>query len=182
MTTVSTIPFRAMDGSEATLGNYRGKVVLLVNVASKCGLTPQYDGLEKLFAAKQTEGLVVLGFPANDFGAQEPGTNEEIVEFCTSTFGVNFPLAQKLSVTGPQQHPLYAALTAAQPSAQDPNQGAMRSKLENYGIKVGGAGEVLWNFEKFLIGRDGNVVARFNPDVAPDHPDLVAAIERELAK
>ena len=182
MSNISSIPFRAMDGSETTLDSYRGKVVLLVNVASKCGLTPQYDGLEKLFEAKQEQGLVVLGFPANDFGAQEPGSNEEIVEFCTGTFGVKFPLAQKVSVRGPEQHALYAALTAAQPDAQDPNGGAMRTKLAGYGISGGAPGEVLWNFEKFLIGRDGNVAARFNPDVAPDHPELVAAIERELAK
>ena len=182
MSNISSIPFRAMDGSETTLDSYRGKVVLLVNVASKCGLTPQYDGLEKLFEAKQEQGLVVLGFPANDFGAQEPGSNEEIVEFCTGTFGVKFPLAQKVSVRGPEQHALYAALTAAQPAAQDPNGGAMRTKLAGYGIAGGAPGEVLWNFEKFLIGRDGNVAARFNPDVTPDHPDLVAAIERELAK
>jgi glutathione peroxidase len=179
---IDNIPFRRMDGTEASLADYRGKVLLLVNVASKCGLTPQYEGLERLFEDKRDQGLVVIGFPANDFGAQEPGTNEEIAEFCAMTFNVAFPLAQKVSVKGPEQHPLYAALTAAQPEAVDPGQGAMAAKLEGYGIKRANPADVLWNFEKFLVGRDGKVVARFNPDVAPDDARLVGAIEQELAK
>ena len=179
-TEIDQIPFRLMDGSETTLAAYRGKVLLLVNVASQCGLTPQYEGLERLFEAKRDQGLAVIGFPANDFGAQEPGSNEEIAQFCSTKFGVAFPLAEKISVKGPQRHPLYDALTEAQPAAQDPQQGAMREKLAGYGFSQGDPAEVLWNFEKFLVGRDGQVVARFNPDVAPDDPVLVEAIEAQL--
>jgi glutathione peroxidase len=176
------IPFRMMDGVDTTLDAFRGKVVLAVNVASQCGLTPQYEGLERLFEDKRAAGLVVIGFPANDFGAQEPGSNEEIAAFCTTRFNVAFPLAQKLSVKGAQQHPLYAALTQARPQALDTADGAMRAKLEGYGVKQENPADVLWNFEKFLVGRDGSIVGRFNPDVTPDDPALVQAIERELAK
>ncbi len=179
---IGGIPFRLMDGSESTLSAWRGKVVLVVNVASQCGLTPQYEGLERLFEDKRDAGLVVLGFPANDFGAQEPGSNEEIAAFCSTRYQVAFPLAQKVSVKGPQRHPLYAALAAGQPRAEDPAGGAMRAKLEGYGFRQDDPADVLWNFEKFLVGRDGSVVARFNPDVAPDDPQLLAAIDRELAK
>jgi len=177
---IDKIPFRLMDGREATLSDYRGQVLLLVNVASQCGLTPQYEGLERLFEEKRGAGLQVIGFPANDFGAQEPGSNDEIAQFCSMKFGVAFPLAQKISVKGEQQHPLYAALTAAQPVAQDPGQGTMRTKLEGYGFTQAAPADVLWNFEKFLVGRDGQVLARFNPDVAPDDPQLLGAIERAL--
>lgn len=179
-TEIDKIAFRLMDGKDATLADYRGKVVLLVNVASKCGLTPQYEGLERLFEEKRDDGLEVIGFPANDFGAQEPGTNEEITEFCTMNFGVAFPMAQKISVKGPGRHALYEALTQAQPVAIDPGKGAMREKLAGYGHTSDDPSEVLWNFEKFLIGRDGRVVARFNPDVTPDNPVLVEAVERAL--
>lgn len=179
-TQVVDIPFRLMDGSEATLAGYAGKVVLVVNVASQCGLTPQYEGLEKLFADRRADGLVVLGFPANDFGGQEPGNNETIAQFCETKFGVDFPLGQKIAVTGPAQHPLYGALTRLQPQATDPANGAMRAKLAGYGYQQADSADVLWNFEKFLIGRDGRVVGRFSPDVAPDHPVLVEAVEREL--
>jgi glutathione peroxidase len=174
------IPFFRIDGSKASLTDYRGKVLLLVNVASRCGLTPQYAGLEKLFKEKREEGLVIIGFPANDFGAQEPGSNEEIAQFCTANFGVSFPLAEKIAVKGPQQHPLYAYLTAAQPAATETAPGAMRAKLESYGYKQAQPADVLWNFEKFLISRTGQVVGRFNPDVTPDEPALLEAINREL--
>jgi len=179
-TEIDTIPFRLMDGTHATLSSYRGKVVLLVNVASQCGLTPQYEGLERLFEDKRAAGLVVIGFPANDFGAQEPGSNEEIAQFCSARYGVAFPLAEKVSVKGPERHPLYAALTVERPAALDPAQGALRLKLREYGYEAGDPSDVLWNFEKFLIGRDGQVVARFNPDVAPDDPLLLDAIDRAL--
>jgi len=179
-TEIDQIPFRLMDGTETTLSHYRGKVLLLVNVASQCGLTPQYEGLERLFEARRADGLEVIGFPANDFGAQEPGSNEEIAQFCSTTYGVAFPLAEKISVKGPQRHALYDALTAAQPAAQDPGQGAMRAKLAGYGFAPGDPSEVLWNFEKFLVGRDGRVLARFNPDVTPDDPLVVEAVERAL--
>lgn len=174
------IPFFRIDGSKASLADYRGKVLLLVNVASRCGLTPQYAGLEKLFKEKREEGLAIIGFPANDFGAQEPGSNEEISQFCTANFGVSFPLAEKIAVKGQQQHPLYAYLIAAQPAATETAPGAMRAKLEGYGYKQDQPADVLWNFEKFLISRTGQVVGRFNPDVAPDDPTLLEAISREL--
>lgn len=179
-TDIDQIPFRLMDGSETTLAAYRGKVLLLVNVASQCGLTPQYEGLERLYEAKRDEGLEVIGFPANDFGAQEPGSNDEIAQFCSTTYGIDFPLAEKISVKGAARHPLYAALTGAQPAAQDPAQGAMRAKLAGYGFAQDDATDVLWNFEKFLVSRDGRVVARFNPDVTPEDPLVQAAIEEQL--
>lgn len=180
-TAIENIPFSLIDGSNASLSDYRGKVLLVVNVASRCGLTPQYAGLEQLFEDKQADGLVIIGFPANDFGAQEPGSNEEIADFCSASFGVKFPLAQKVAVKGPAQHALYAALTAAQPKATDTAGGAMRTKLQGYGHKQAHDADVLWNFEKFLVSRDGRVVGRFNPDVAPDNPVLLAAIDKELA-
>ena len=181
-TAIEQIPFTNMNGGTTTLAAYAGKVRLLVNVASQCGLTSQYAGLEQLFKDKSADGLVVIGFPANEFGAQEPGSNEEIASFCTMHFGVSFPLAQKIVVKGDGQHALYAALTSAQPAAIDPQNGAFAAKLAGYGLKRDVATDVLWNFEKFLIGRDGTVVARFNPDVAPDDARLLAAIDAELAK
>lgn len=181
MADIQQIPLKTIKGADASLGDYAGKVVLVVNVASKCGLTPQYEGLEKLYADYKDKGLVVAGFPANDFGAQEPGSNEEIATFCTTNFGVDFPMFEKIVVTGPEKHPLYAALTSARPVAQ--GEGAVfREKLQGYGITPNPEPEVLWNFEKFLIAKDGTVAARFAPTTAPDDGALVAAIEAELAK
>lgn len=174
------IPLTTIDGSPSRLGEHAGQVLLVVNVASKCGLTPQYEGLQSLYAARRDEGLVVLGFPANDFRGQEPGAESEIAEFCSTTYGVDFPMFQKISVVGPEQHPLYRALTAAQPKTEGDQ--AMRERLEGFGIQTGAPGEVLWNFEKFVIGRDGEVVARFSPDVAPDDARLTEALDRALAK
>jgi glutathione peroxidase len=179
MTRLATIPLKTIGGADASLGDYAGKVLLVVNVASKCGLTPQYEGLEALYGKYHDQGLVVLGFPANDFGAQEPGSNAEIESFCTTNFGVDFPMFEKLVVTGPDKHPLYRALTEAAPNAT--NDGAFRDRLKGYGMTPNPAPELLWNFVNFLIGRDGAVVARFSPDTAPDDPALVAAIERALA-
>jgi glutathione peroxidase len=142
-------------------------------------LTPQYDALEKLYDEYGAQGFVVAGFPANDFGAQEPGSNDEIAAFCRGTFGVKFPMFEKIVVTGADKHPLYAALTSAQPAPDSP---AFRAKLENYGIKTNPAPEVLWNFEKFLIDRQGNIVNRFAPNVAPDDESVVGAIEAALGK
>jgi len=172
------IPLKTIDGRPAKLGDHAGKVLLVVNVASKCGLTPQYEGLEKLYAARRDEGLVVLGFPANDFRGQEPGTESEIAEFCSTTYGVDFPMFEKISVVGAQKHPLYQALTAAEPATR--RDAAMRARLQDRGIETGPPGEVLWNFEKFVIGRDGGVVARFSPDVQPDDPELAAALDAAL--
>ncbi len=177
--TIYDIPVKSIDGAPASLRDYQGKVLLVVNVASKCGLTPQYEGLEKLYQSRKDEGLVVLGFPANNFRGQEPGTNEEIAAFCSTSYGVDFPMFEKIEVVGPEQHPLYGALTAAQPRAARDE--TMRKRLEGFGIKTGGPGEVLWNFEKFVVGRDGAVVARFSPDVTPDDAELNATLDRALA-
>ena len=178
-TALQDIPVNRIDGSPASLGAYAGKVVLVVNVASKCGLTPQYEGLEKLYEDKRGQGLEVLGFPANDFGAQEPGTDAEISEFCALTYDVKFPLFSKISVLGADRHPLYTGLVAAQPTAI--GDGPFRERLKDYGIAPANPADVLWNFEKFLVGRDGKVIARFAPDIAADDPRLVNAIEDALA-
>ncbi len=177
---IGEIPIQTIDGKPAKLDDYRGQVLLVVNVASKCGLTKQYDALEHLYEAKREKGLTVLGFPANNFKGQEPGTNEEIAAFCATKFDVKFPLFSKISVVGADQHPLYAALTAAQPKAE--GGGAFRMSLSLAGQKPEKPEDVLWNFEKFLISRTGEVVGRFAPNVAPDDPKIVAAIEAELAK
>jgi glutathione peroxidase len=181
MTTLSQIPLNTLTGKAASLSDYAGKVLLIVNVASKCGLTPQYEGLEKLYQAKKDDGLVILGFPANDFGAQEPGSNAEIAEFCSLNYGVSFPMFAKGDVTGADKQPLYAELIAAVPNKQgDPE--AFRERLRGFGMTPNADPEVLWNFEKFLIGRDGEVVARFAPTTAPDDAALVAAIDAALAQ
>ena len=174
------IPVRTIQGEESSLGDYAGKVRLVVNVASKCGLTPQYEGLEALYRRYRDQGFVVLGFPSNDFREQEPGTDSEIAEFCKLTYAVDFPMFARIAVTGEGKHPLYDALTGAQPKAISTSGGAMRERLAAYNIPVFAEPEVLWNFEKFLIGRSGEVVGRFAPDVTPEDPALVAAIEGEL--
>jgi len=180
MTTLQQIPLSRIDGASSNLGEFRGKVLLVVNVASKCGLTPQYEGLESLYKDKRAQGLEVLGFPANNFGGQEPGTEAEIQDFCSLTYQVDFPLFSKISVVGADQHPLYAELTARQPKAI--GDGPFRERLKGYGITSTDPVAVLWNFEKFLVGRDGEVVARFAPDVTADDPRLLAAIDEALAK
>ncbi len=180
MSSLYGIPVKRISGEPATLGDCRGKVLLVVNVASKCGLTPQYEGLEKLYQARQAQGLEVLGFPANNFKGQEPGTEEEILSFCTTTYDVHFPLFSKISVKGADRHPLYDALTTAQPSAT--GEGPFRERLKGYGIDGGAPDEVLWNFEKFLVNRRGEVVARFSPDVTANDPRLLAAVDAELSR
>lgn len=157
--TLQDIPFKKMDGAEASLKDYAGKVVLVVNVASKCGLTKQYAALEELYKKYGAQGFVILGFPCNDYGGQEPGTNEEIQTFCSTKYNVTFPIFDKLHTRGPEQAPLYAALTG--PDAKFP-------------------GPVKWNFGKFLIGKDGEVIARFEPKTAPDDPAVTAAVEQAL--
>lgn len=181
-TLVYDIPVRTISGADASLAEFKGKVVLVVNVASKCGLTPQYEGLEKLYEQYRGQGLVVAGFPSNDFAGQEPGTNEEIQAFCTANFGVKFPLFDKIAVVGAGKHPLYAAMIAAQPKATSLAEVPFGEKLKGYGISPNPEPEVLWNFEKFLVNRSGEVVRRFAPDTAPDAPELIEAIEAELAK
>ena len=174
------IPVKQIDGSNTNLAPYQGKVLLVVNVASKCGLTPQYTGLEKLYQDKRAKGLEVLGFPANNFMGQEPGTDDEIKDFCSTNYDVHFPLFSKISVVGSDQHPLYGHLVAAQPEVT--GEGGMRERLKGYGITPTEKPNVVWNFEKFLVSRDGKVVGRFAPDITPDDPRLAAAIDAELAK
>ncbi len=145
-------------GAEQPLSAYQGRALLIVNVASKCGYTPQYAGLEALYRKYKDQGFEVLGFPCNQFGAQEPGTMQEILDFCSTKYDVTFPIFGKIDVNGPNRSPLYAVLTQAEP-----------------------AGDISWNFEKFVVGKDGRVVGRFKSKVAPDAPELVAAIEQALS-
>ena len=178
--TIKDIPLQRIDGSATTLAAYNGEVLLIVNVASKCGLTPQYEGLEKLHQRLHAKGLEVLGFPCNDFGAQEPGSEAEIESFCSLNYGVNFPMFAKVNANSSPRHPLYAALIAAQPTARASGDDKLQQALTKRGWLPKEPSDVMWNFEKFLIGRDGQVLARFAPDVAPDAPALVAAIESAL--
>ncbi|MDZ8184419.1 MAG: glutathione peroxidase [Nostoc sp. ChiSLP02] len=157
---ISDIAVKTINGQDKQLNDYAGKVLLIVNVASYCGYTSQYDGLEKLNQKYKETGLRILGFPCNDFGAQEPGSNEEIAKFCTSQYGVTFELFDKVHAKGSQQHPLYERLTKA----------------------VQPRGDVAWNFEKFLVNKQGEVVARFKSNIHPSSPELINAIEGELAK
>jgi glutathione peroxidase len=150
-----------LDGSAASLGDYQGKALLIVNVASKCGLTPQYEGLEKLHETLGPRGFEVLGFPCNQFMEQEPGTAEEIQEFCSLTYGVDFPLFEKIEVNGDNTHPLY-------------------EQLKETADAEGHTGDIRWNFEKFLVSTEGAVVGRFNPTVEPQDPALTSAIEAQL--
>jgi glutathione peroxidase len=155
------VPVRTLHGNPASLRDYEGKVLLVVNVASKCGLTPQYTALEKLHEQFRDRGLAVVGFPCNQFGGQEPGTAGEIAEFCSATYGVTFPMFEKIEVNGPGRHAIYTSLTSA-PDAD------------------GEAGDIQWNFEKFLLRPDGTVAARFRPRTEPDSPEVLAAIESVL--
>ncbi len=179
MTSVYDISLSGIDGTAKTLREHAGKVLLIVNVASKCGLTPQYEALQKLYAAKQAQGLEVLGFPANNFAGQEPGSNDEIASFCQLKYEVTFPLYSKISVAGADTHPLYKALITAQPKSVGTI--GLREKLAGHGITPTAEPEVLWNFEKFLVSRNGEVIARFAPDVAPDDALITAAIDKALA-
>lgn len=182
LTDLKNIPLQRIDGSRTTLADYAGQVVLVVNVASKCGLTPQYESLERAYSQHKAEGLVVLGFPCNQFRGQEPGTEEEIQSFCSSTYGVDFPMFSKIEVNGPERHPLYEALIEAVPEAQEKADGGMRARLEQHGIATAPVGDVLWNFEKFLIGRNGQVTGRFAPDMTVEESPLRDAVAAELAR
>ena len=161
--TVHEFPVNTLSGQPGSLGDLAGKTLLVVNVASKCGLTPQYEGLERLQERFADRGFSVVGFPCNQFGGQEPGTAAEIGEFCSVNYGVTFPMFAKIDVNGPGRHPLYAELTEVADAD-------------------GEAGDIQWNFEKFLIGRDGKVLGRFRPLTEPEAPDLVSAIEASLAQ
>ena len=159
--TIYDIPVKTLSGEDSSLGALAGKTLLVVNVASKCGLTPQYTALEALQARLADRGFSVVGFPCNQFGGQEPGTAGEIEEFCSMTYGVTFPMFEKIEVNGEGRHPIYDELTSV-PDAS------------------GEAGDVQWNFEKFLLAPDGSVVARFRPRTVPDDPEVLAAIEEYL--
>ena len=180
MTALQDIPVDSISNEPTSLGDFAGSVLLVVNVASKCGLTPQYEGLQDLYQRYRDDGLTVLGFPANNFGGQEPGTNDEIAEFCTSTYSVTFPLFAKVSVVGDDQHPLYTELTSQAATADGKD--AFRAKLREYGMTPTEDPDVLWNFEKFLVSRRGQVVGRFAPTVTADDASLLQAIESELSK
>ena len=158
---IQTIPLKDIDGKDTSLKAYNGKVILAVNVASKCGNTPQYGKLQELYTKFKDKGLVVVGFPCNDFGKQEPGTDEQVKEFCSTKYAVTFPMMSKVHVKGAEQHALYKELTG--PEAKFP-------------------GDVKWNFGKFLIGRDGNVVARFEPGTVPDDAEIAKALEAPASK
>jgi glutathione peroxidase len=184
MSNIYEIPVHRITGQPTSLSEYRGKVLLIVNVASRCGLTPQYDALEKLYSRFKDSGFVVCGFPANDFGAQEPGSNEDIQTFCRATFGVDFPMFSKIPVTGPDTHPLYQSLIAAQPKATSLSREAFRENLNGFlkqhNTTTNPEPGILWNFEKFLVDRNGNIAARFSPEVLPDDPTVIAAIKSAL--
>jgi glutathione peroxidase len=176
------IPVRRIDGTETTLADYKDKALLIVNVASKCGLTPQYEGLENLYEKYRGSGFEVLGFPANNFLAQEPGTSEEIQEFCSSNYNVQFPLFEKISVKGDDRHPLYDLLTGARPEADVTDGDGFEERLKGYNQFREDATDILWNFEKFLIGRDGKVAARIAPDITAEDERVVAAVESALER
>lgn len=180
MDSVYGFSVKRINGASATLNDYHGKVLLIVNVASKCGLTPQYDALEKQYEKYHEKGFEILGFPANEFGAQEPGSNNEIQEFCQSKFGIKFPMFEKLVVKGEGQHPLYQFLTDKKPKAISGDGPSFEEKLKGYGITREKKSDILWNFEKFLIDRSGGVIARFSPDLTPDDPLITNAIEMAL--
>jgi glutathione peroxidase len=160
---VHDIAVKTLSGQDASLGDLAGSTLLVVNVASKCGLTPQYAGLQRLHDQYRERGFAVVGFPCNQFGGQEPGTPEEIGEFCGTNYGVSFPIFEKIEVNGPGRHPIYTELTAV-PDAS------------------GEAGDIQWNFEKFLVGPDGAVIARFRPLTEPEDPEIVSAIEASLPR
>jgi glutathione peroxidase len=170
------IPLTRIDGSDGSLGDYAGSVLLVVNVASKCGLTPQYEGLESLYRIYRDQGFAVLGFPANDFKGQEPGSEAEIGEFCRSVYGVDFPMFAKIKVTGPDKHPLYKALLEAQPKAEFEES----STFPKHPPEERSAEEIHWNFEKFLIDRSGTVIRRFAPATEPQNKAVIAAIAMAL--
>lgn len=175
------IALKDLNGVDTSLAGFKGQVLLIVNLASKCGFTPQYSGLESLFERYRERGLQVLGFPCNDFAGQEPGSADDIRAFCTANYGVQFPLFEKVSINGDSCHPLYAYLIEAQPRAIAPVDSDLRQKLAEFDLLPLRDSDVLWNFEKFLVGRAGQVLHRFAPDMAPDAPRLIAAIEAALA-
>ena len=172
---------RTIDGVETDLNSFKGKVLLIVNVASKCGLTPQYRGLQDVYERYREHGLEILGFPANDFLAQEPGTEDEIMSFCSTNYNVQFPLFSKISVRGGEEHLLYRKLTAERPETDIHNGPEFEARLAGFGQVKERPEQILWNFEKFIVSREGRVLARVAPDVASDDPRVVQKIESALA-
>jgi glutathione peroxidase len=175
--TLYDIPVKTIDGAETTLAPFRSKVLLIVNVASQCGLTPQYAGLEALYEAKRDRGFAVLGFPANNFAGQEPGTNDEIKTFCETSYGVQFPMFAKISVKGEDQHPLYQHLLGHAPAPVFKPESKRAARYEEAGRPASADWEVAWNFEKFLVDGTGEVIGRFDPDVVPESSEIEQAVE-----
>ncbi|MCC5880638.1 MAG: redoxin domain-containing protein [Idiomarina sp.] len=180
MSTIYEVDVTTIEGQTQALSDYRGKALLIVNVASKCGLTPQYEQLEALYAKHKSDGLEVLGFPCNQFAGQEPGSEEEIQDFCRSTFGVQFPMFSKIEVNGESRHPLYRQLVSAQPDAIEAEDGKLKALLKEKGLLSGAPDDILWNFEKFLVNGQGKVVARFAPDVTVDNERFQQKLSKVL--
>jgi len=178
MTSTYDFAATAADGTKVPLADYRGKLLLIVNVASKCGLTPQYEGLESLYRDDKDRGLQILGFPSNQFKEQEPGSNDEIQAFCKTTYDVTFPVFAKIDVNGPDADPLYAYLRAEAPGDFGPAYGDFYTAISNIRPGSDGTDEVKWNFTKFLVGRDGSVIKRYEPPVSPS--DIEADLEQYL--
>ena len=170
------------DGKEKKLSAYKGKVLLIVNTASKCGFTPQYQGLQELYGKYKDRGFELLAFPCDQFGHQEPGSDADIKSFCETKFGVEFPMFEKIVVKGEMQHPLYRELIAECPTAQQNPKGTLRKTLDQHGLGPANDTDIMWNFEKFLVNRQGQVVGRFAPDFTPKDPAITTAIETELNK
>ena len=178
MTTLYDIDVTTIDGQTIKMNEFAGRTLLVVNVASKCGLTPQYEQLEALYEQYKDSGFAVLGFPSNEFGAQEPGSNEEIQAFCSSTYGVQFPMFDKICVNGAERHPLYQAMIEAQPRRVSLENSELTKKLLEYGLLEGrGESDIMWNFEKFLVNNKGEVVARFAPDITVESEPLKSSLE-----
>ncbi len=181
MGSIYDIDVVTIDGKAQKLSDYKGKALLVVNTASECGLTPQYEALEKLYEAYKEQGFEILGFPCNQFGAQEPGEDADIKSFCTARFGVTFPMFSKVDVNGEHRHPLYQVLFSALPERTTAPDSGFVDKLKGYGFEIKD-GDILWNFEKFLVSREGDIIGHFAPDMTPDHPILTAALDAALAE
>lgn len=177
MSTIYDFQVNTIDGNQQSLEDFKGQTCLVVNVASECGLTPQYEALEALYQSKQQQNFTILGFPCNQFGGQEPGNEQDIKSFCTTHFNVTFPLFAKIEVNGANQHPLYQWLLHSGPNRVAPAGSDFVEQMKNYGIEANDD-EILWNFEKFLIDPDGKIVGHFSPDTKPDDDILLSAIEQ----
>lgn len=179
---IHDIAVTTIEGKTQQLADFKGKTLLIVNVASKCGLTPQYEALEALYKEKKDAGLEILGFPCNQFLGQEPGTDAEVAEFCSLTYNVTFPMFSKIEVNGEGRHPLYQSLIAAQPKRTTAEGSGFKDKLAGMNLLSEDETDVMWNFEKFLVDANGQVVGRFAPDMSPADAELKDAIEAQLAK